>query len=128
MKCPANAIRLPSSLVATILALLLTAVASPAMAYVAVVTTSVPVTSADDEAQLRTALESAVDDVLARAIAFTPTFVALENVRVVGDRIYLLFVIADADGEKSMQAFSSLETPAEEPAAPSRKATPRFTY
>ena len=116
-------------LVASIVALLITSFASPALGYVAVVTTSVSVTSADDEAQLRTALESAVDDVLAHAIAFTPTFVALENVRVVGDRIYLLLLIADADGEKSIEAFSALESPAEEqPAGSSRKATPRFTY
>jgi hypothetical protein len=116
------------ALVASIVALVITSVASPAIAYVAVVTTSVSLTSADDEAQLKTALESAVDDVLAHAIAFTPTLVALENVRVVGNRIYLLLLIADADGEKSIEAFSAQEAPAEEPAGGSRKATPRFTY
>jgi hypothetical protein len=65
--------------------------------------------------------------VLAHAIAFNPTLVTLENVRVVGNRMYLLLLIADADGEKSMEAFSALEQPAEEPEARSRKPTPRFT-
>jgi hypothetical protein len=103
------------ALLASIAALAVIWVASPAAAYVAVVTTSVPVSSADDETQLRTALDSAVNDVLAHAIAFTPTFVSLENVRVLGDRIYLLLVVADADGEKSIEAFSELETSQDQP-------------
>lgn len=45
------------------------------------------VTNAADDAQLKTALESAVDDVLAHAIAFTPTVVTLENVRVLGEPV-----------------------------------------
>ncbi len=64
---------LMKGLVASIVALVITAVASPAMAYVAMITTSIPLPNTADEAQIETALESAVDDVLAHAIAFTPT-------------------------------------------------------
>jgi hypothetical protein len=103
-------------LIASIVALVITTVASPAIAYVAIVTTSVAVTSAADEAQLKTALESAVDDVLAHAIAFAPTVVTLEHVRVLGNRMYLLLLIADADGEKSIEIFSAHEPSSADPA------------
>ena len=115
-------------LVASIVALVITAVASPAVAYVAVVTTSIPLPNTADEAQIETALDSAVDDVLAHAIAFTPTVVRLEIVRVVANRVYLLLLIADTDGEKSIEAFSALEPSSADPAEPSRETTPRFTY
>ena len=77
---------------------------------------SVPVTNVADEAQLEAAVKSAVDDVLEHAIAFTPTVVTLESVRVVGNQIYLLLLIADRDGEKSIEALSALEPSQEEPA------------
>jgi hypothetical protein len=115
-------------LVAAIVALALTMVAAPAMAYVVVVTTSVPMTAVGDEGQLKTALQSAVDDVLAHAIGFTPTVVTLEEVRVFGNRMYLLLIIADADGEKSIDAFSADERPSAEPAEPSRGVASQFTY
>jgi Na+-translocating ferredoxin:NAD+ oxidoreductase RnfG subunit len=94
----------------------LVAAVSPALAYVVVVTTSVRVTNVADEAQLEAAVKSAVDDVLEHAIAFTPTVVTLESVRVVGNQIYLLLLIADRDGEKSIEALSALEPSQEEPA------------
>ena len=53
-------------------------IASPALAYMAVITTSVAVASGADEAEVRAAVESAVTDVLRRAIAFSPTIVTLE--------------------------------------------------
>ena len=46
------------------------AFANPTAAHVVQVTTSIPVTSAADEAQLEDALESAINDVLNEAIAF----------------------------------------------------------
>ena len=49
---------------------LATALASPAMAYVVEVTTSIDLTDVADKAQLRQAVESAVEDVLANAISF----------------------------------------------------------
>ena len=110
-------IHVGKGLVASILALAITTVASPAMAYVLVVTTSVPVTDTADEGQLETALESAIKDVLGHAIGFTPTVVTLRNVRLVGNRLYVLLLIADAEGEKSIESFSAPEAPSEPPAA-----------
>ena len=104
------------ALIASLVAAVVTTAASPALAYVVVVTTSVPVTNVADEAQLEAAVKSAVDDVLEHAIAFTPTVVTLENVRVIGNQIYLLLLIADRDGEKSIEALSALEPSQEEPA------------
>ncbi len=106
-------------LVAVLVALVITAVASPAMAYVVVVTTSIPLPNTADEAQIETALDSAINDVLAHAIAFTPTVVRLENLRVVANRVYLLLLIADADGEKSIETFSAPEPSS---AAPTERA------
>ena len=39
-------------------------------------------------------------DVLHHAIAFTPILVTLQTARVVGDRIYILLLIADGEGEE----------------------------
>jgi len=44
---------------------------------------------------------------LTNAIAFPPTVVTLQNARVVGDRMYLLLLIADADGEKTLETISA---------------------
>ena len=99
------------SLLATIIGLALTAFANPATAYVVETTTSIPVPNVADTAQLEHALESAIEDVVENAIAFAPTVVTVQSARVVGDRIHLLLLIADEDGEKTMETFS-----AEEPA------------
>lgn len=112
------------ALLAAIVALVITVAASPAMAYVVMVTTSVPTASLTDEAQLKTAVAAAVDDVLAHAIGFTPTVVTLEGVRVVGDRMYLLMTIADAEGEATIDGLSTDEPLSIAPA----ETTPRFTY
>lgn len=95
------------SLLVAIIGLALTAFANPAMAYVVEITTSVQVTKVADKAELQHAVEVAVDDVLNNAIAFSPTVVTLQNAQLVGDRIYLLLLIADEDGEKTMEAFSA---------------------
>jgi hypothetical protein len=96
-------------LITTIVALIIVApLAGSAMAYVAVVTTSVAVASAADEAQLGRAVDAALADVLAHAIAFAPTRMTLEGVRVIGDRIYLILLMADEEGEKSLESFSTL--------------------
>jgi hypothetical protein len=114
------------ALVASIATLAITLLAAPAMAYVVVVTTSIPMTSLSDEAELKTAVSSAVDDVLAHAIGFTPTVVTLEGVRVVGDRIHLLLIVADADGEKSIEGLTPDEEHSTDPGAPAT-ATDRLT-
>lgn len=94
-------------LLAAVVALGLTALASPATAYVVQVTTSIALADVDDKAQLMHAIQSAVDDVLSHAIAFSPTMVTVQNARVVGDRMYMLLLIADADGEKTLEVIST---------------------
>ena len=95
------------TLLAAIIGLAITTSASPATAYVVEVTTSIPVATAADDAQLKDALESAINDVLHHAIAFTPTVVTVHKARVVGGRIYILLLIADEEGEKTMETFST---------------------
>ena len=89
-----------------LLTLAATALASPAMAYVIELTTSIDLTDVADKAQLRQAVESAVEDVLANAISFSPTLVTVQNARVVGDRMYLLLLIVDAAGEKALETMA----------------------
>jgi signal transduction histidine kinase len=94
------------TLVATIVALALLVTARPAPAYVVAVTTSIPARSLAADADLKAALRSAIEDVLRNAIAFSPTFVTVETARVVGDRLYILLVIADDEGEATLRALS----------------------
>jgi hypothetical protein len=94
------------SFIVAIVALAAMALASPAMAYVVELTTSIDLTDVTDKAQLRQAVESAVEDVLANAISFSPTLVTVQNARVVGDRMYLLLLIVDAAGEKALETMA----------------------
>jgi hypothetical protein len=98
-------------LLAAIAALAIGVSASPARAYVVEVATSIPVANIQDAAQLEKAIQSMVDDVLKNAIAFTPTVITLHHARLIGDRIYMLLVIADADGEATIKALAG-EQPA----------------
>ena len=82
-------------------ALLLTWSAPPASAFVVEVTTSVAVADADDQRQLKTALQAAVDNVLNDAISFTPTVILLTHAVLVGDRLYVRLLLADQDGERT---------------------------
>jgi len=56
---------------------------------------------------LKAAVESAINDVLKHAIAFAPTMVTVQNARVAGDRIYILLLIADEEGEETMKTLSA---------------------
>jgi len=94
------------TLLAVIIGLAIATFASPATAYVVQITTSIPVTSTDDDAELKQALGSAIDDVLHHAIAFSPTVLTIQDARVVGDRVYILLLIADGDGEETMKQLS----------------------
>jgi hypothetical protein len=99
-------IRFMNSLLGAITVLAIVVSASPARAYVVEVATSIPVANVEDAAQLEKAIHSMVDDVLKNAIAFTPTVITLHDARVIGDRIYMLLVIADADGEATIKALA----------------------
>lgn len=80
--------------------------AQPAAGYLIEVTTSVTVSDADDQTQLKIALQSAVDGVLKDAIAFTPTMVVVTRALMVGERLYIRLLIADEDGEKTFKELA----------------------
>jgi len=90
---------------------------SPAAAYVIEALTSISADQATDKETLERAIRAAVDDVAAHAVAFTPTVVSLREAKLIGDRIYLFVLIADAAGEaeievlKAVSARPSLERP-----------------
>jgi hypothetical protein len=87
-------------IVTTLIAVAITTFAATcASAHIVEVTTSIPVTKTSNRADLKVAVESAVDEALQGAIAFTPTVVRLQSVRRIGDRIYLQLLIVDQDGE-----------------------------
>jgi len=98
-----------SRLLAGIIGLGVVAIAQPARAFVAEVATSIPAAASEDDATLREAVFAAIKDVLKQAIAFTPSLVQLKSVKVVGDRIYLLLLVADPDGEETLKAIESVE-------------------
>lgn len=101
-------------LAAAACAALVMALSAPAAAFVVEVTTSVPVDDAEDRGQLTNALQAAVDQVLAEAIAFRPTLIMLTHAVVRGNRLYVRMVMADADGEQTFQELApGPETPAE---------------
>jgi hypothetical protein len=101
-------------LAAATLALL--GVAGPASAHLVEVTTSVAVSEAGDQAKITTAVQSAVDDVLRDAIAFTPTLVVLTRALVIGERLYIRLLIADQDGEQTAKDLA--DPPSEDDATP----------
>src|SRR5438094_100201 len=98
------------TLLAALIGLAIAAFASPATAFVAQIATSIPAASLDDDAQLQQALGTPIDDVLQHAIAFAPTVLMVQSARVVGDRVYILLLVADSDGEKTIDRLS-VETP-----------------
>ena len=98
------------------------AFASTASAHVVEITTSIPTVHASSDADLKAALEAAVDDAVKQAIRFTPTMLTLQDVRRIGDRIYLTFLVVDHDGEELMKQLATDEAndsdePSTEPAA-----------
>src|SRR5438093_11195648 len=99
------------NLIAAIFGLAVTALATPAMAYVVEVTASIDLTGVADKAQLRRAVESAVDDVLTNVITFSPTVVQVQTARAVGDRMYILLLIDDATDDRTVQALASRGRP-----------------
>ena len=89
-------------------------------AYVIQVVTTVPVaaaTGAPDTSQLDDVIEAAIRDVLSHAIAFTPTVVRIEDARIVGERLYLVLLIADAQGEAVIEGLAADRVPDNQPEA-----------
>jgi hypothetical protein len=97
------------ALLTTLAGLLIATFAGTASAHVVTITTSIPVSKAANDVELRAAVESAIDDAVRRAISFTPTAVTLETVRRVSDRIYLVLLVLDEDGEELMKQLETDE-------------------
>ena len=106
-------IRAVSMVITLGLALLWTA--GPAGAYVIEALTSIPASQRGDRAALEKVIEAAVDDLATHAVRFTPTMVSLREAKLVGDRIYLFVLLADADGEAEIEAMKAADT---EPSGP----------
>src|SRR5216110_3717247 len=68
----------------------------------------------DDDTDLTAALRSAIDDVLSHAVAFSPTFVTVQTARLVGDRVYILLLIGDADGEETIKTMMKSSSDADD--------------
>jgi hypothetical protein len=98
------------TLYALVLACTLFTLARPAAAYVVEAMTSIPAAEAEDATKLETAVRIAVDQVATHAVAFAPTVVSLRDAKIVGDRIYLFILLADADGEAELAALKSDRT------------------
>jgi hypothetical protein len=109
MEKPMTAIRSLSILATIGLALL--GPAGPASAYVIEALTSIPSEQGRDKATLERAIRAAVDDVTTHAVGFTPTVVSLREAKLVGDRIYLFVLIADAAGEQELEALKAEPDP-----------------
>jgi hypothetical protein len=95
------------TLLATLIGVGTITCAMTASAYVVAVPTSFSTADISKTADLAAKLESAVDDVVSHAISFTPTFVTVQNARVVGDRIFILLLIGDEEGAKMLQMFAA---------------------
>jgi hypothetical protein len=100
--------------------------AEVAGAYVVQVVTTIPVaavTSAEDTSQLGDLVQSAIRDVLEHVIAFIPAIVRIEDARIIGERLYLVLLIADADGEATIEGLMSDRAPEGKPDAPDAERT-----
>jgi hypothetical protein len=104
--------------VTTIIGLASVAFATTASAYVVEITTSIPAVKAADDGDLKEALQSAIDDAVKHAIAFTPTLVTLQDARLVGDRIYIMLLIVDRDGEETMKRLATDDAASPSEASP----------
>jgi hypothetical protein len=101
------------TLFAIVIGLTIALSAQAAGAYVVQVVTTAPVTAAmsgGENAGLGDVVEAAIRDVLAHAIAFTPTVVRIEDARIIGERLYLVLLIADADGESTIEGLDAEQT------------------
>jgi hypothetical protein len=95
---------------------------TPAAAHVVQAMGSFSLTDIDvhDKPQLEQALKTEVDRVLKDTIAFQPTFVALTDAQVIGERLYFRVLIADEDGERVLSELNRREAPGPDADRPSK--------
>jgi hypothetical protein len=89
------------------------AMAAPASAHVAEVTTAVPLAEVHDDESLRRSIGQAVDRARAETIAFEPSLIAVTGVRVLGEHVLIGLLFADADGQAMLEGLR--DTPGGEP-------------
>ena len=105
------------TVLATLIGLVTAMCVSTASAHVIVFTTSIPAATATDDAHLREALTSVIDDAT-QAVAFTPTVMAVISVRHIGERLYLDLLIADEAGEALIRELEADDAPSASPPTP----------
>ncbi len=76
-------------------------------AYVIQALTSIPVDPAADKESVERAILAAIDDLATHAVAFTPTVVSLREAQLIGDRIYLIVLIADQAGQAEIEVLGT---------------------
>ena len=81
--------------------------AGPAGAYLIEALTSIPAGEATDGPTLEKAIREAIADVATHAVAFRPTMVSLQEAKLIGDRIYLFILLADAAGEAEIEVLKA---------------------
>jgi hypothetical protein len=86
------------------------AMATPARAHVVEVTTALEMPDSDEPAAIKAALQKAVEGVLNDTIAFKPTIIAITDARVMGEKLLVRLLIADADGERMLQDLQNGDT------------------
>jgi hypothetical protein len=86
------------------------AVATPARAHVVEVTTALEMPDSEEPTAVKEVLQKAVERVLADTIAFKPTMIAITDARVMGEKLLVRLLIADADGERMLQDLQDGDT------------------
>jgi len=84
--------------------------ATPALAHVVEVTTALDMPDGQDPTAVKAALQAAVDRVINDTIAFKPTLIALTDARVMGEKLLVRLLIADADGERMLRDLRDGDT------------------
>ena len=88
---------------AALLGIALVAAAAPAFAHVVEVTTAVSLTDVEDQETLTAAIRAAVNEAMESAVGFKPTLIALTRANVIGERLYVRLLMADAEGEEMLR-------------------------
>lgn len=85
------------------------AMAAPASAHLAEVTTTVPLAGVQDVESLRRSIGHAVAKARAETIAFEPSLVAVTSVRVLGEHMLIGLLFADADGKAMLEELQGVD-------------------
>jgi hypothetical protein len=91
----------------TAIGLVALAMTASAQAHVAEVTTTVSLAEVSDSESLARTIGQVVDKARAETIAFEPSVVAVTGVRVLGERVLISLLFADADGEAMLETLQA---------------------